>query len=774
MNEEIDREQDHLDGLYARVDELRREVADRLDAALAPAGRRGQDLVERDAQVTRLTARRTALDHAEEGLCFGRVDRTDGSHLYVGRLGLRSAPPERAPLLLDWRAPGARPFYTATAASNQGVLRRRHLRTQGRRVVGLNDELLDLDTDRGGDGLVGEGALMESLTAHRTGRMHDIVATLQAEQDEIVRDRPDGVLVVQGGPGTGKTAVALHRAAYLLYSHPTIAERGVLVVGPSETFLRYIGQVLPSLGETHVVLTTADGLFPGVVADRTDTDAVARLKGDARTAAVLALAVRARQGAPGAVEVSFEGDTYRLDADRLGAIVERARANGLPHNLARRTFRRELLGALVQDVVEHDRRLLVDVEEGLDEDLARFDASLARTLDSVPATVGGTGTEVDGAVAPHELDRVRRELLLDPGVARVVEELWPLLAPEQLVEDLLTDPERLAAAAPGLADADRRSLLRERNAGWSSADVPLLDEAAELLGEDNTEQRARERQRRREAVAYARQVLGATTTDLVEEFLPAVEAEDLAERHRDRDHRTLAERAAADRTWAYGHVIVDEAQELSPMAWRAVLRRCPAVSLTVVGDVHQTSGAAGTDSWETVFGDDRRWRRRELSVNYRTPSEVMAAAAPVLAALDADARPPQSVRSTGERPWRRRVGEEGLAGAVVAAVHEELRALDGGKLAVVAPVVRVAALARALDLAAPAGKVDLDADVVVMTPEQAKGLEFDGVVVVDPDAILAGSRGLNALYVALTRPTRRLGVLHLGTAPAVLADVPEV
>ncbi|UNX56147.1 AAA family ATPase [Georgenia sp. TF02-10] len=265
---ELDHEQQHLDRLYARVDELRAQVAGELDRALRARGGSARDLVDREAQVDRLTERAATLDRAEEGLCFGRLDLAEGQVRYVGRTGLRGPAPERTPLLLDWRAPGSRAFYLATPADNHGVRRRRHLRTSARRVTGLEDELLDLDAAPGALPLQGEGALMAALAEHRTGRMKDIVTTLQAEQDEIVRADADGVLVVQGGPGTGKTAVALHRAAYLLYARPTVARQGVLVVGPTPTFLDYIEQVLPSLGETQVVLTTPEELYPGVVPDR--------------------------------------------------------------------------------------------------------------------------------------------------------------------------------------------------------------------------------------------------------------------------------------------------------------------------------------------------------------------------------------------------------------------------------------------------------------------------------------------------------------------------
>jgi DNA helicase IV len=774
-DDERAREQEHLDRLYGRLDELRAEARAQRDAVLRTRGA-GAVLVERDARAADLGDRLARLDSAENGLCFGRLDTRDGQVRYVGRLGLRSRPPEREPLVLDWRAPGARPFYLATPGRPLGVARRRHLRTRGRTVVDLNDDLLDLDA-RHGLQLQGEGALLAALTAERTGRMHDVVATLQREQDEIVRADADGVLVVQGGPGTGKTAVALHRAAYLLYSSPAVTRRGVLVVGPTPAFLDYIGQVLPSLGETQVVLATAATLYPGVVPDRSDSAEEERVKGDLGMVDVLARAVRDRQGADDDVAVTFEGDTYVLTARVLRAAADEARRSGLPHNLARQVFRREVLAELSWLVVDRGRQLLEDVEEGFAEELARLDAELERHPDEAPARLAHQGSDVDGLLGAHEREHLERELLADPGVAAVLERLWPLLTPERLLTELFAEPRRLARA--GVPAAARMVLHRARG-GWSAADVPLLDEAAKLLGVDTTAVAARDERRRREHLRFARQVLaqadllGAVGDDVLAAD-GTVSAEALAARHTEDDHRTMAERAAADRTWAYGHVVVDEAQELSPMVWRALFRRCPSRSMTVVGDLDQASSACGASSWGEMLRPHAgsAWRRVALTVNYRTPAEVMDAALPVLRALDPQAGPPLAVRAGGSAPWRLRVDGD-LVGAVVAAVGRERGA--GGHLAVIAPEELVAPIGTALTAAHPGTSFgpapDLERAVVVLTPDVAKGLEFDGVLVVDPGRILARPRGLGALYVALTRATRRLGILHRGEAPEVLRHVP--
>ncbi|WP_207947567.1 HelD family protein [Occultella glacieicola] len=766
-------EQQYLDGLYARVEELREET----EAALAATNRAGADgadgprgLVDRDAQASRLSERRANLDRAEHGLCFGRLDRRDGSATYIGRMGLRDA--DLNPLLVDWRAPVASDFYTATAASGTDVQRRRHIRTQGRTVVGVNDELLDLDRAPDND-LVGEGALMEALTAHRTGRMGEIVATLQGEQDEVIRADADGILVVQGGPGTGKTAVALHRAAYLLYTYPRIAEQGVLVVGPSPVFLAYIEQVLPSLGETQVVLATPDTLLPGTAVTRAESPDAARVKGDITMAGVLGSAVRARQEMPDGVDVTFAGDVLRVAGPVLVDAAERARRTGLAHNPARRVFAEGLWSHLTELVRDRDRQLLEDTEKGFEKELRSADAAIARQADQLPSAVEGGGTEVTGTAGEHEVTHVRRELEQDPIVAAVVDGLWPALTPEGLLEDLFGQVADRPELAPDLSAADRRALARASGAGWSAADVPLLDEAAELLGVDDTLADARLDARRREELRYAQRVLAASGVQ-------GVSAEDLAQRFAERDSRSLAERASADRTWAYGHLIVDEAQELSPMQWRMLLRRVPSGSLTVVGDVHQTAAAAGTTSWDTLVAAHprRRWRRVDLSVSYRTPQAVLDAAAPVLRALDPQAPAPVAAREGGEAPWRVASTPGTVTADVVDLARTEVAALDGGHLAVIAPAGRVTELGGALAAALGGTGVsfgvdpDLTAEVVVLTPEQAKGLEFDGVLVADVEEVASGPRGLGALYVAMTRPTTRLGMIHLGPVPDVLADLP--
>ncbi|MGA6163832.1 HelD family protein [Amycolatopsis magusensis] len=653
---EIAFEQAYLTDLHERVDALREQAA----ARVATDFWRGE--------LARLAS-------VEDGLCFGRLDLRDGSRVYIGRLGLFE---DDEPLLLDWRAPAAQPFYTATAVDPHGVRRRRRITTRGRTVVALDDELLDAET--GGDDLVGEGALLAALTADRTGRMHEIVTTLQAEQDRIVRDEHHGVLVVQGGPGTGKTAVALHRLAYLLYTRPQLRTRGVLVLGPSRVFLDYIGQVLPGLGEHTVVTATPSELWPGSPAEWVES---AEVKGRAEMADRVAAAVHAKVRVPGeAVEVEFEQQVLRLEPRACRRAVDSARERGLPYNQAKLVFDREIVDRLASDLAARmESVVLTESGEAIDGGSAdgRLSAADLRAL-------AAAGVVVDSDFAgPRDLlddtDRagLRAALLADTGVRRMLDALWPPLTAEHVITDLLGTPVR------------------------STADLPLLDEAAAVLGEH-----------------------GVTT---------------------------------------FGHVVVDEAQELSAMDWRMVVRRCPTRSMTVVGDLAQTGSAAGATGWAEVLRPHvgESWRLAQLTVNYRTPAEIMAATGDLFAAHHPGLRPPRSVRSTGEPPWRLRTTHAELARVVadLAASH------DDGSLAIITPPEHLSRLAAVLPVTVPP---DLTAPIVLLTPGEAKGLEFDSVLIADPAAILrAGPLGHNDLYVAMTRPTRHLGVIHPGPCPPALA-----
>jgi DNA helicase IV len=499
--------------------------------------------------------------------------------------------------------------------------------------------------------------------------------------------------------------------------------------------------VLPSLGETDVVLYTLGDLFPGVHA--TDTrDPAAVVKGDERMVRVLQQAVRDRQHAPGR-DLVVDADRVQVPLRRDAILRARDRARGTrrTHNVARKLFVTELLN-----------------------ELARAEARV-----------------LGGPFDDEDLPYARERLWAEPGVQEALDSLWPMLTPEKLVADLLRSPKAIRSAAGSHLSAEERSVLSREShpSRWTVADVPLLDEAAELLGVDDSAAKAArrelERAQRLEA-KYAQEVLDVTGVA----DLGLVDAETLAAWNRDNGPAlSTAERAAADRSWAYGHVIIDEAQELSAMAWRMVLRRNPTRSMTVVGDVAQTGSPAGARSWKEMLTPlvGNRWREERLTVNYRTPAEIMTVAADVLASVAPQERPPDSVRSEGVPPAAVQLpAGADFAAAVAQAARADLAELggpDGGRLAVIAPDARVAEVAAAIGEAITGDRPEsLDAAATLLTVAQAKGLEFDRVVLADPAGIIAQSaNGGHDLYVAITRATHRLTVIHEGPLPAPLQSL---
>jgi DNA helicase IV len=549
------------------------------------------------------------------------------------------------------------------------------------------------------------------------------VATIQAEQDEIIRHDHPGVLVIEGGPGTGKTVVALHRVAYLLYTQRERIERhGVLVVGPNTAFLKHVDRVLPSLGESSVVFMTAGDLVPGLHVTAEDDPLAAQLKGSLKILDVLAAAVADRQRIPEQpLSIELADVTMRIDAETAEWAREEARASGLPHNQARAVFSDIITWVLTERAI----------------------ARLGR----------GWLTREDRATWEKLRTDLLDELSDNDQFIAALDRLWPILTPETLLAPLYASPERLHAAGA------HQALCRADGEAWTVSDVPLLDELVDLLGPDKQADQTAERERNHEA-EYAAGVLNLleiASEDSMddEEQLRAqhmIYAEDLAERFLERDTRELAERAAADRDWTYRHVVVDEAQELSEMDWRVLMRRCPGRSFTVVGDLAQRRSEAGATSWGAMLEPyvPSRWVYRLLSVNYRTPAEIMTVAAALLAEFAPGVQPPESVRSCGVQPWSRRVDEDELPAAIEEFVRNEA-GREGTSVVIGPPGVPGA-----------------------VVPAETKGLEFDAVLVVDPQCILAnGPRGAAELYVALTRATQRLGVLHREPVPKALAGLAE-
>ena len=712
--EELRSEQSYVTGLYARLDAERARAKDKFRAALAGDA---ETLADRDSEVRAVAKEVKRLNVADEGLCFGRLDALSGERFYIGRLGLFDAENDYEPLLLDWRAPAARAFYVATAASPENMRRRRQFHTRARRLVDFADETFGR-SDGAEPGGSEDLALLAAVNAPRGAGMRDIVATIQAEQDEIIRHDHTGVLVIEGGPGTGKTVVALHRVAYLLYTQRERIERhGVLVVGPNTAFLKHVDRVLPSLGESSVVFITVGDLVPGLHVTAEDDPLAAQLKGSLKILDVLAAAVADRQRLPERpLLIELADVTMRIDAETAEWAREEARASGLPHNHARAVFTDIVTWVLTERAI----------------------ARIGR----------GWLTRDDRAAWEKLRTDLLDELAENEQFVAALDRLWPILTPETLLAPLFASPERLSAAGA------HQALCRADGEAWTVSDVPLLDELVDLLGADKQADQTAERERNYEA-EYAAGVLSLleiASEDSMEdeEQLRAqhmIYAEDLADRFLERDTRELAERAAADRDWTYRHVVVDEAQELSEMDWRVLMRRCPGKSFTIVGDLAQRRSAAGATSWGAMLEPyvPGRWVYRSLSVNYRTPAEIMTVAAALLAEFAPGVQPPESVRSCGVQPWSRQVSEDELPAAIKEFVHDEA-GREGTSIVIGPPGVP--------------GTVP---------PAETKGLEFDSVLVVDPQRILAsGPRGAAELYVALTRATQRLGVLHRDPLPQAL------
>ncbi|MCW2566526.1 MAG: ATP-dependent helicase [Mycobacterium sp.] len=687
---EIALEQEHVDRVYQRW-EATRAQARSVEVEGNQRGRAGANpgaLYERDVLAYHAARRMIALDSAHEGLVFGRLDLADGETRHVGRVGLRDE--EYEPLVVDWRAPAAAPFYRATAEEPAGVVRRRVIRSSGPRVVGVEDDLLDPDAAPEGMPVVGEGALMASLSRSRDGSMHDIVATIQREQDLAIRAPETGVTLLSGGPGTGKTVVALHRAAYLLYANRRRFQAGgVLVVGPSPVFIDYIERVLPALGEDAASLRSLGGLVDDVETDRHDDAATAAVKGSLRMRTLLERAGRdTPPSAPDRLRLVYGGEVLELDRGELARIRSTVLSRGGGrggHGGRVNPARRQAAEALLTALWGRARRRIPD-----------------RRLPERP--------DFD-----EEL-RDRTEF------AEFLLAWWPVLTPAEVL-GWAADRKRLERYAAGVLSAAEIELLAGSWArpGPSVQDVALLDELHHLLGDPPA---------------------------------PPVHR-DRPEDDEYREVSTFADRAAAarrrpERTGPYdeyAHVIVDEAQDVSPMQWRMLGRRGPHASWTIVGDPMQSSWA---DRAEAAAARDEALNSRvrhefRLTKNYRNPAEIFAVAAEVIRHDLPDADLPDAVRSTGVVPLHRVVPD--LADAVAAAIAS-LRSEVEGLLAVVTPMDRVAEVRSWLPE---------DDSVRVVGSLDSKGMEYDGVVIVEPGDIVAESpSGVATLYVALTRATQRL------------------
>ena len=721
-------EQEFVDRAYSRLDQLRsqyREQRQKIDANHGVGNAQGW--TERDALATHFAELSSRLDNVEERLVFGRLDMKDHATHYIGRISLLDE--HSAPLLVDWRAPISAPFYQATAQEPLGVVRRRHIATRARTVTSVEDELLDVDqAQHQGLTLQGEGALMSALSSARSGRMGDIVATIQGEQDRVIRASDRGILVVQGGPGTGKTAVALHRAAYLLYTQRERLERsGVLIIGPSRTFLRYIEQVLPSLGESGVVQMTIGDIVPGLSAQDDDPVDIAAIKGRGAFSRILREAVRLIPRLPDRDQVlQVWNRRVTLRIKDVQEALSRARRSGRPHNVARESFAMGLMELLAGRLI---------VEAG--------DASSTADID------------------PDDLRTWMSEIRDSVDARRAINLAWmPTQAPAFLRKlwsrpDLLAQANRKAGTP--LSVEDLNLLYRTQDQPLTISDIPLIDELEELLGTldlASAQKRRAEEQREKEERERANEALKATglgggivTADML--MRQTQEAPSL---------RPLAERARADRSWTYGHIVIDEAQDLSPMAWRCLLRRCPSRSMTVVGDLDQKRGHRRPNSWKQALGPAARAFNEEfvLSISYRTPRALTRIAQAVMAQHGTPVLyPMEAVRDVPDCYQVSHTHKDTLkecVSQIVSAMEERLDREEGegkGRICVIVPDAQAQ-----LWHADESGASALDQRVSYLTAAGSKGLEFDSVVVVEPGAIL--DQGSGDLFVALTRATHDL------------------
>jgi hypothetical protein len=691
----ISGDEQHFLAIAESLEQSIADLSDPLDAErMAPRGN-GQAAMDRDMEIHRLSARLRLLRRFGLDLCLGHMVSADSPEpVYVGRIGLTDKAGRR--LLLDWRSPAAEPFFGATHANPMGLASRRRYRWAQGRVSDYWDEVFTPDGLDGHAALDDQSAFIASLGGSRSHRMRDVLGTIQADQDAIIRAGSRGALVVDGGPGTGKTVVALHRTAYLLYSDPRLGHRrgGVLFVGPHEPYLAYVGDVLPSLGEEGVQTATLRDLVPEGAAAAMETDPdVARLKSSADLVKAIEAAVRFYEKPPATgMTVGTHWSDIWLSADDWAEAFE-APDPGTPHNEARDQIWEELLA------------ILMDSRD-----------------DGVPA------------------DLLRKSLLANRELRTALNRAWPLIEAADLVGDLWSVPAYLRLCAPWLSADDVQRLQREDAQAWTVPDLPLLDAARQRLGDPEASRRKR---RHDAAVAAEREQMGRVVDDLIEAaddeygvgLVTMLRGEDFQD--------ALVNEAALPGTepdrfaGPFAHVVVDEAQELTDAQWQMLLLRCPSRSFTIVGDRAQARHGF-TESWperlERIGFD--RINVASLSINYRTPEEVMAEAEPVIRAVLPDANVPTSIRSTGVPVRHGSASDLGSILGTWLAAHA-----DGIACVIGDPALAATSRVRSL------------------TPELSKGLEFDLVILVDPETFGAGIEGAVDRYVAMTRATQQLVIL---------------
>jgi DNA helicase IV len=688
-------DEQHFAAIAESLEQSIADLSERLDAERQAPGGIGQEAMDRDMKIHRLTARLRVLRRFGLDLCLGRIVGADNPEpVYVGRLGLRDSAGRR--LLLDWRSPAAEPFFGATHANPMGLASRRRYRWTRGRVSDYWDEVFTSDGLEGHAALDDQSAFIASLGSSRSPRMRDVLGTIQADQDAIIRAGSRGALVVDGGPGTGKTVVALHRSAYLLYSDPRLGHhRGhVLFVGPHQPYLAYVADVLPSLGEEGVQTCTLRDLVAEGAAAAIEADPeVARLKSSADMVKSIETAVRFYENLPAkGMTVETHWSDIWLSADDWAEAFE-APAPGIPHNDAREEIWQELLA------------ILVDKHDG-----------------DAPA------------------DLLRKSLQRNRELLTALNRAWPLIEAADLVGDLWSVPAYLRMCAPWLSRDEVQQLQRGDAQAWTVSDLPLLDAARQRLGDPETSRRKR---RRDAAIAAERERMTKVVDDLIE----AVDDEygvGLVTMLRGEDfHDVLVDESALPDTdpdllaGPFAHIVVDEAQELTDAEWQMLLLRCPSRSFTIVGDRAQARHGF-TESWEERLkriGLDRI-NLASLSINYRTPEEVMVEAEPVIRAVLPDANVPTSIRSTGIPVAHGSASDLGSILDSWLAAHA-----DGIACVIGDPVFQATSRVRSL------------------TPELSKGLEFDLVVLIDPDTFGKGIEGAVDRYVAMTRATQQLVIL---------------